>query len=138
MSDMRCLFLDIDGVLAIGSPMGEMDADRIAILERIVHECRPLYVVLSSSWRKYPDLREEVCRRIVIYSVTPTLPNEASRGDEIAEWLSKHDKFTAHAILDDDGDFHHGQPLFRTNPAVGLTNELADRIIGHFLEGNTA
>ena len=102
-------------------------------------------VVLSSSWRHYPD-----AVKIVSDSVVPLLgktgdhkwdgkirtargrewPHEL-RGDEINDWLAEHPEVEKYAILDDDGDFYDDQPLFQTTFKEGLTDEIAEKVIVH-------
>ena len=130
---MKVLFLDVDGVLNDASvPFGEVAEEYCERLDRIVWEARPLYVVLSSSWRKYADLRHEIADRFVISGTTPTLEREQIRGDEVIQWLQRHPRVSLHAILDDDPDFYPWQPLFNTPDS--LTEEVADAVIAYFKE----
>ena len=127
---MRVLFLDIDGVLnSTETPEGEIEERYAQHLDRIVYEARPLYVVLSSTWRLFADLKRVVDQRFVIFGVTPELP-KGTRGEEVNEYLQRHPQFAWHAILDDDTDFRTHQPLFHT--PNGLTAEIADDVIKHF------
>ncbi len=141
---LKILFLDIDGVcnhqktrerqgntkfIGINPAM----ADRV---RRIVAEtnCK---VVLSSSWRLFPDSRkwaeQEVCE---FFDMTADLQRGAVwgmvyRGFEIKEWLDRHPGTKQYAILDDSYDFLWGQHLFRTTWQDGLTDEIADNVILH-------
>lgn len=141
---LKILFLDIDGVcnhqktrerqgntkfIGINPAM----ADRV---RRIISEtgCK---VVLSSSWRLFPDSKkwaeQEVCE---FYDCTADLQRGSVwgmvyRGFEIKEWLGRHPGVRQYAILDDSDDFLWGQPLFRTTWAEGLTDEIADAVIEH-------
>ena len=141
---IKILFLDIDGVCNhqktrerqgntkfIG--INPVMADRV---RRIIAEtgCK---VVLSSSWRLFPDSKkwaaQEVCEFI---DETPDLQRGAVwgmtyRGFEIKAWLDEHPGVRQYAILDDSDDFLWGQPLFRTTWADGLTDEIADAVIEH-------
>lgn len=140
----KILFLDIDGVcnhqktrerqgntkfIGINPAMAER-------VRRIVAEtgCR---VVLSSSWRLFPDsaayAAEHVCE---FFDQTLDLQRGAVwgmiyRGFEIKEWLDRHPGARRYAILDDSSDFLWGQHLFRTTWAEGLTDEIADAVIAH-------
>lgn len=140
----KILFLDIDGVcnhqktrerqgntkfIGINPAMAER-------VRRIVAEtgCK---VVLSSSWRLFPDsakyAAEHVCE---FYDQTLDLQRGAVwgmiyRGFEIKEWLDRHPGARRYAILDDSSDFLWGQHLFRTTWAEGLTDEIADAVIAH-------
>lgn len=141
---IKILFLDIDGVcnhqktrerqgntkmIGINPAM----ADRV---RRIIKEtgCR---VVLSSSWRLFPDsmkwAEQNVCK---FYDVTADLNRGAVwgmiyRGFEIKEWLGRHPGVKKYAILDDNSDFLWGQHLFLTTWQEGLTDEIADKVIEH-------
>lgn len=141
---LKILFLDIDGVCNhqktrerqgntkfIG--INPLMADRV---RRIVSEtnCK---VVLSSSWRLFPDSKawaeQNVCE---FFDVTADLQRGAVwgmvyRGFEIKEWLERHPGTKQYAILDDSDDFLWGQHLFRTTWAEGLTDEIADKVILH-------
>jgi hypothetical protein len=140
---MTVLFLDIDGVcnsLAYAQHNGlnlwnKVDPEACAIVQRIVAEtgCK---VVLSSTWRLYPDslavVRKEVCE---IIDCTPNLQGEGghygitARGVEIKHWLDQHPEVERYAILDDNSDMLPGQPLFLTSFNTGLTNKIADNVI---------
>ena len=146
---LKILFLDIDGVCnnrRTRERQGDTKfigikpelADRV---RRIVAEtgCK---VVLSSSWRLFPDSRkyaaENVCE---FFDVTCDLNRGAIwgiiyRGFEIQEWLVRHPGARRYAILDDSSDFLWGQDLFRTTWEEGLTDEIADAVIAHLNEPN--
>ena len=141
---LKILFLDIDGVcnhqktrerqgntkfIGINPVMAER-------VRRIIAEtgCK---VVLSSSWRLFPDSKkwaeQEVCE---FFDVTPDLQRGAVwgmvyRGFEIKQWLDAHPGTKQYAILDDSYDFLWGQHLFRTTWQDGLTDEIVDKVILH-------
>ena len=128
---MRALFLDIDGVLnSTETPVGEIEEQYARRLDHIVWQARPLYVVLSSTWRLIADLKRTVDQRFVIFGVTPDMGNGYTRGDEIEVYLDRHPQFTQYAILDDDTDFYGRQPFFHT--PHGLTDEIAESVISHY------
>lgn len=141
---LKILFLDIDGVcnhqktrerqgdtsfIGINPAM----ADRV---RRIIAEtgCK---VVLSSSWRLFPDSKAWVEKMVCeLFDVTPDLQRGAVwgmvyRGFEIKQWLDAHPGTKQYAILDDSYDFLWGQHLFRTTWAEGLTDEITDNVISH-------
>lgn len=148
---MKVLFLDIDGVcnsLAYAQQNGmnlwnKVDPAACAMVQRIVAEtgCK---VVLSSTWRLYPDSRavvqKEVCEFI---DCTPNMQGDAghygitARGVEIKDWLDRHPEVKHYAILDDNSDMLPGQPLFKTTFAEGLTAKLTNEII-KYLNNQTA
>lgn len=141
---IKILFLDIDGVCNnqktrerqgttkyIG--INPVMADRV---RRIITEtgCK---VVLSSSWRLFPDSKEWAEKNVCeFFDVTVDLNRGAIwgmvyRGFEIKEWLGRHPGACRYAILDDSDDFLWGQHLFRTTWAEGLTDDIADAVIAH-------
>ena len=124
------LFLDVDGVL------NRWDDEPLSIrpdcadrLDRIVAACAPLYVVLSSSWRRDDDLYRMVRERFVIYDRTRTLASGGPRGDEIDEWLTRHPEFRPGIILDDEPDFHPYQQLVQADGKVGVTRANEQQVI---------
>jgi HAD domain in Swiss Army Knife RNA repair proteins len=127
---IKVLFLDIDGVVNCATTTerhrGFIGIDpRLAARVRRVVEATGCKVVLSSTWREEAENRAEVERKVVkIYDQTPVL--NGFRGDEVSAWLAIHHEVTRYAIVDDVADwFHLGQPLFKTDPRVGLTEEMA-------------
>lgn len=139
------LFLDIDGVVnkqenfkhSKGVTPYPIDSYCAFLVARIVSntDCQ---VVLSSSWRNYPEAVEIVSNSVVpIVDKTSDLYDDLNegkqilRGDEVNEWLSRHPEVTKYAILDDDSDFYDDQPLFKTTFKEGLTDEIAERVIEH-------
>lgn len=145
---MKVLFLDIDGVCnsrlfaerqyrSTGKRMW-LDVDPV-LVKRVKHiiKSTKCSVVLSSSWRHYPEARAVVWRDICHYiGVTKDLYAGADRGTvcrgkEVQEWLNRHRSVKQYAILDDDNDFLPHQWLFKTEFAVGITDEIAECVINH-------
>lgn len=137
---MRVLLLDIDGVVnkkenfnrskyKTPYPVDSYCAFLVAKIQ-LETNCK---VVLSSSWRHFPDAVKIVNKSIVdIHDVTPT--KGGFRGDEIKEWLwnqSLKSNFVVdkYAILDDESDFYPDQPLFKTEFEHGLTDEIARKVV---------
>ena len=140
------LFLDVDGVLnhravfVPGSGTAVLCPEACRRLREFVGRvgCK---VVLSSTWRMFRpgDRHHERLREHGVFDNahddwrTVELPNDFSksklifsrRGDEIAEWLSRHPEVTAYAIIDDDADMLPEQkPRFvQTAFDTGLTDE---------------
>jgi hypothetical protein len=133
---MKILFLDIDGVVNCVSTTqrhrGFIGIDPcLAHLVRAIVEQTGCQVVLSSSWRHFPDGRKEVERQVCsIFDVTPTSSSNF-RGDEIRAWLNAHPNITHYAIVDDNSDMLPGQlpSFFETSSKTGLTQDIADKII---------
>jgi hypothetical protein len=136
---MKVLFLDIDGVVNCASTSqrhrGAIGIDPVMAFRvgkiQLDTGCE---VVLSSSWRNWPEGRAEVERQVVrCLDVTPTARN-GFRGTEIRTWLGEHPEVTRYAIVDDSTDFWKDQPLFKTEWTVGLTDEIAAQITRYLNE----
>lgn len=134
---MKVVFLDIDGVLnsqrtvlafrgipntTANNGRALLDEVAIRLIGAIVKKAGAK-VVLSSTWRKHddwkiygPDLD------LPIIDKTPSL-SSGVRGDEIADWLSRHPEVETYAILDDSDDMLEEQmPYFiRTSGFDGFT-----------------
>jgi hypothetical protein len=139
---MKVLFLDIDGVCnswAYGEKIGTLwevvDPATAAMVRRIITTtgCK---VVLSSTWRLYENCREIVRREVCEFiDVTPNMqaPGQhygvTDRGHEIKAWLDQHPEVERYAILDDNSDMLPGQPLFLTSFDIGLTEQIATKVI---------
>lgn len=144
---MRVLFLDIDGVCnsrrfaeAGNSLWNNTDPAAVKLVRQII-EATKCAVVLSSTWRMYPDsrkaVREQVCHYI---DCTKDLQGGAKRGVvergvEVQEWLDRHPQVTQYAILDDDADFLPHQWLFKTTFETGITEDIAQAVIHHLTAG---
>ncbi len=141
---MRVLFLDIDGVCNNRRTRERQgDTKFIGIKPELAERVRRIVaetgckVVLSSSWRLFPDsakwAAQEVCE---FFDHTPDLQRGAIwgmvyRGFEIKQWLDAHPGARQYAILDDSSDFLWGQYLFRTTWEEGLTEEIMQQVIDH-------
>lgn len=140
---MKVLFLDIDGVCnsrkfaeAGNSLWNNTDPAAVKLVRRIIDETK-CSVVLSSTWRMYPDSRKAVKEQVCDY-IDCTIDMQAGekrgvveRGLEVQEWLDRHPEVTHYAILDDDADFLPGQWLFKTTFNEGITEEIAQAVIDH-------
>ena len=147
----RIIFLDFDGVLNTEYYQGLLqfqgkqwqdqygaffDPKAVRQLKRII-DATGADIVVESSW-KYLGLEamQELWRvrnlpgRVI--DITPSLTGNASKGEEIAAWLSEHATLdTPYVIIDDEYVVLDTQiPYFIwTNPYEGLTEEQADRAI---------
>jgi len=147
---MKVLFLDIDGVCnsaqwakAGNSLWHGTDPALVALVRRIIAETK-CSVVLSSTWRLYPEARA-VVKRDVCHFIDCTIDMQAGakrnyvdRGHEVQEWLDRHPEVTQYAILDDDADFLPNQWLFKTTFDLGITEEIAQAVIDHLNAGERA
>lgn len=103
-----------------------------------------LKVVLSSSWRNWPEGMETVSKQ-----VCPLLDKtgrgeyireeeekgiHTMRGREIKKWLDEHPSVLRYAIVDDDSDMLPEQlpNFFKTSWKTGITPEIIEKIKNHF------
>jgi len=106
---MKVVFLDIDGVLNdavnIHSLMDDKPTKEHLDCLKAILDATGAKVVLSSTWRLFPDARNIVKNSLRnigsdIFDKTKELPK--GRGAEIKEWLSRHPEVCQFVILDDD------------------------------------
>ena len=145
----KIIFLDFDGVLNTEYYQGLLqfqgkqwqdehgaffDPRAVRQLKRVI-DTTGADIVVESSW-KYLGLEamQELWRvrnlpgRVI--DITPSLTDNASKGEEIAAWLSEYAMLDArYVIIDDEYVVLDAQiPFFIwTNPYEGLTEEQADR-----------
>jgi hypothetical protein len=141
---MKVIFLDIDGVLNNFDLTGRygldyIDQEMVRRLGMVVSQT-DADLVLSSYWRL-----DEYDRSLVDMSLkyqgmflrdrTPEL--SGPRSLEIASWLSSNEDVVRYAILDDDSDAGVDMEgsFFQTDPEVGLTLEICERVIEHLNGG---
>ena len=124
----RVIFLDIDGVLAPirrWDRYGDLDPACIEALNEIVAR-GGAEVVVSSTWRHGKTVAQLQAMLDAegfvgcVLDKTPTGAAGASRGEEIAAWLARHD-VRGCVIIDDHGDMGTLRShLVQTHPAHGL------------------
>ena len=147
---MNILFLDMDGVMntlytsVIANP-DDIDAENVKWLKHIVTSV-DLKIVLSTSWRHSPELVRKINKRFhdegfgrIVIDMTPDLL-DGVRGIEIMTWLEAQPvgRVKKFAVLDDDtdaGEAGVGDNFFRTFASEGLTEEIANQVIAHFVNG---
>ena len=134
---MKVIFLDIDGVLNLSEKRFNINKKLLSILKVVVEETNAK-IVLSSTRRLYKEAKDFVkkClleKNIKIMSSTPKVGDSSKRFLEIEKWLKNHPKVKKYAIIDDREDAGYGMEknFFQTNPKIGLTYELADKIIDY-------
>lgn len=140
----KVLFLDIDGVCNNRRTRERQGNTKfIGIKPELAERVRRIVkdtgcvVVLSSSWRLFPDsakwAEQKVCKFIdkTIDMQKGKVFGVTDRGHEIKEWLDRHPSVQQYAILDDDHHFLPDQWLFQTTWEHGLTEEIADAVILH-------
>ncbi len=155
---MRVIFLDYDGVinridppryhtptLTVGDYLTMAEPELVYRLNLVVDRT-DAEIVLSSSWRHSPTWREELRASGVVRPLLDRTPRYSStakygieehqlcRGHNIQDWLDEHPDVERYAILDDSADMllHQLPNFFKTETAVGLTEEIAKRIEDHF------
>ena len=155
MPSDKILFLDIDGVLNNAAVFRDrrfgpapLDHECVRRLHHVIRQvdCR---IVLSSSWREMDGLEAKLHGDHVFYIFGNEPPcgnirhddrstiringeTEHRRGDEIAEWLSRHPEVVRYAIVDDDADMRPKQMPFFVQTSFengGLLHEHAGRLI---------
>lgn len=142
------LFLDIDGVISLyGTKSGfrSLNKQRIRNLRDVVR-ATGCHIVISSTWRLYPEMMSLLRRRFAykglsIFGRTPILlgvDGQGKRGEEIKTWLDDYAPIIPYtfAIVDDmerdqfvGKDFDFSSNFVQTNPNQGLTKEKAAAII---------
>jgi len=124
----RVIFLDIDGVLApirSWDRYGDLDAACIQVLNEIVAR-GGADVVVSSTWRYSRTVMQMQALLDAkgfsghVLDTTPTDTPGASRGEEIAAWLARHE-IPGCVIIDDHADMGELRShLVQTHPVHGL------------------
>lgn len=138
---MKIIFLDMDGVITIPKSNWKPYAPCIDQVHRIEKETGA-QIVLSSSWRLLPELRQEILDvGIQFFTWTPLhvtcAPGEELREVEICQWLDKEahkwgfDKNKDRFVAIDDFPFMKRIKQFAVTTVWdgGLTKEKADEAI---------
>lgn len=140
---MKVIFLDVDGVLNTPKLIKKFGYDHIdpvlvALLARIVRETEAR-IVLSSTWRIDENNRKMVEAALAQHGLellgsTPVhkkkFPDWVYRHEEIGAWLAEN-QVSKFAILDDLDDAGIEGSFFRTDENLGLTAEIAEKVILH-------
>lgn len=151
----KIIFLDVDGVLNSHAwwdvrpkllpghtredfTRNEFDPEAVKRLRTIL-DVTKAEVVLSSVWRLGEENRSAVRQYACDFiDVTPE-SNCRIRGCEIRQWINDNVPYAErddlkYAIIDDDSDMLLWQKddFFQTDYKIGLTDEIAEKIIKHF------
>lgn len=137
---MKVIFVDVDGVLNNFNLLSRYGFDYIddgcvSLLAQVVRATGS-EIVLSSSWRlkdsDFSLVKAALKRRgMEIRDCTPWLKGQA-RANEIQKWINDHPEASKYAILDDDEDAGFGmEGFFQTDPEIGLTGEIAEKMVLH-------
>lgn len=141
------LFLDVDGVLnADRTPawrgkdiVWRVEAACVGYLNEILVRTGA-QIVVSSAWRIGAYAGADGCRaKLIGRGVKPRFHRDwrtkrfwsGVRGDEIAEWLSRHPEVTSWAIVDDESDMLPEQkPRFvQTSGFDGMTRSKVELLV---------
>lgn len=145
---LQIIFLDFDGVLVPRHLSNKQEADKncVAVLNSIL-ATTGAHIVVSSDWRLDYNLDSLVyvlrhwgIDPSLVIGITPRLPGNNIRGNEIQAWLDERDErfgdIGRFVILDDYEDMAHLRPfLVRSTLDVGLTDELGAQAIKMLSEG---
>ena len=158
------IFLDCDGVLndhrKWPNKFAPLLYENVQHLNYILEACPDVQIVLSSAWR-YRFSNEYVIEALLccfgvnafdrIHGLTDLDPVDHTRpyddrewwermglrwrGEQICEYAERY-RLTRWAVLDDLplGVDH----LFQTEPHIGLTREIAERVVAHFAHVDAA
>ena len=139
---MKVLFLDIDGVVCLhkdkdwNNEEEIFDAACCRKLQEIVSAtgCK---LVLSSSWRLFPESIRSMFRQLKPFGVTREnflgrTPLRGERGDEIMAYLKKRPQIETFVALDDERFYSRAFPqdrLILTKPESGITENVKNACI---------
>lgn len=140
----RLLFLDVDGVLNNIKSNSDLYPESLLLLSNVVAktQCK---IVLSSTWRLYPETLAELESAFLEYKIpkwigsTPYI-NSQPRSEEIVSWLLENSKDPTNVVvLDDDKDAEIQDDLefiktsfVQTNFSNGFTFDHAQKVISLF------
>lgn len=142
---MKVLFLDVDGVLnnfdlIRANGFDYIDDSMVRVLGGVVKRTGA-DVVLSSFWRLDQKDRSLVDAALKRYGMfvsdrTPSMPGP--RAGEISAWLRMNPEVERYAILDDDEEagIDMAHSFFQTDAEVGITAQMAERIVSHLNWGS--
>ena len=137
---MKVIFLDVDGVLNNFdlirlNGFDYIDDAMVRVLAGVVTRTGA-DIVLSSFWRLDPRDRSLVDAALKRHGMfvsdrTPSMPGP--RAVEISSWLRVNPEVERYAIVDDDEEAGVGMDhsFFQTYAEVGITAQVAERIVSH-------
>jgi len=154
------LFLDVDGVLTNrkdDAMIFECPSDRyrlcdrnLVCLDKILNSCPNCRIVLSTSWRNYPEDYEFQNKLGWSYkSQLPVLLDRyydkiidkaphvegSNKAKDILKWIVTNQFEGKYIILDDDpmqGLSYFSPQWIKTSKELGLTERIADVVINYF------
>jgi len=148
LSDLKIIFLDIDGVLNIysginntyikyGSHFGK---EHINLLNDLFNKNSDIYIVISSSWRDDMEdliyLLNEANFKYTNRIIGNTALNNKFRGEQIQDYINEHN-IKLFCILDDDmtflSDKYSGcipnSKCVEVNSKLGITSSDIQKVI---------
>jgi len=153
MQPLALVFLDVDGVLCC-NPSGVLETSKLLLLQKVIRQTGAK-VVLSTNWRYYAELKRKLIRVLASFGIdcigdTPNCGPDAQllRPLEISSWLKAWNlaagrpPIRSFVAVDDrlltsecggeqlKGHFAH------TNPAQGITERVAQQMIGILMADN--
>lgn len=156
MKPIKVIFLDVDGVLnnstiweSVVNPDDQISKEMVALVNQICDRTGAK-VVFSSMWRitmPHPELHNHLKNNFgaTFEVLGDTVINDKSRIFQISDWMD--DNFTScnddFIVIDDDNVYDKQPPFmkkvadkhfFQTDFRVGLTQDIADKIILRFGE----
>ena len=149
-SEMRVIFLDIDGVVNCWDTKERAPSRVIGVEQRLIAHVKEIVdatgakIVLSSTWRKdwafdlldgkdWIYLRDEFAKQgLHFLDYTPSR-RDSHRGEEIKEWLESTDyDVESYVVIDDEmydiWELHEGH-LVQTSYDDGIKPEAVDKAI---------
>jgi hypothetical protein len=141
--EIKVIFLDIDGVLNSAQDRFSytIETDKhLQLLKQLVDKTNAR-IVLSSSWRLVDSCLFQVIKRLEDFNMklldVTWKRMKGPRGEEIRDWLSKHD-VKSFVILDDEADMceYTKTKLVQTDPMIGLVEKDVDKAIAILNKGD--
>mmetsp|Transcript_117856 Transcript_117856/g.293955 ORF Transcript_117856/g.293955 Transcript_117856/m.293955 type:complete len:165 (+) Transcript_117856:83-577(+) len=136
------VFLDVDGVLALGGVLIESCVQRFVRLV-LSSDAR---VILSTSWRAIPAMKQHLLESLVAAGLPQDrVPGQTpfcesgERAEEILAWLEMNPQEHRRWVVLDDLDLSENRKLsghfFWVDPATGLTDECAEAALASLIDG---
>lgn len=126
------IFLDLDGVLhPVDAVEHEFFSEScVFALRRLVDSCNA-QVVLSSTWRLSPQLRQDAYLQLAerAVQVVGDTPRGRSRAAEILAWLNENCSSAPWLAIDDLPLELPAEHVVRTDPFAGLTEADVDEAL---------
>lgn len=138
---MKVLFLDVDGVLNSAEwfarqmppvDMASCDPKAVKRVLRVLEQTGAT-LVLSSTWRHYPELLDKL-KTVYGLPISDVTPDTGHRGDDIELWLFDHPGVVAFAVIDDDTDAATAGNFVRTHWKYGMYGK-HERLLRELLSG---